>query len=274
MSQPFPPNPYASPTSPPPVAPHAAPSAFKPIDKIEYMRMYNYIFEHPNWMMTVLLGALCMLIPVVGPLVMLGYQYEVVISLMTTQGLRYPEFDFNRFADYLMRGVWPFLVQLVASLVLAPVYLILFFVPFMTLMAIVAAAGERNSPLVFAVGLPLLLMVVIPLSILPAIALMPLMLRAGLAQDFAEAFNFNWAVDFVKKTWREMLVAMLFLALTGGVLAMLGMLACYIGLFAVMPVIFLAQSYLLYQLYSIYLTRGGTPVPVKVAMPQMMGKPM
>lgn len=271
MSHLNPTNPYASPTAPPQPAKPTA-SAFKPIDKIEYMRMYNYVFENPSWLTTVLLSALCLIIPVIGPLVLLGFQYEVVISLLATQGLQYPAFDFNRFGDYLMRGVWPFLVQLVASVVIVPLVFILFGIPLFILLALGAAMGEENGSIVLGIGMPLLMIVLIPLSALPAVLLIPFMLRAGLTQDFAEGFNWNWAVDFLKTTWRELFLAMLFLIVTGGVLAMLGMLACYIGMFVAMPVVFLAQAHLLYQVYGLFLTRGGSPVPVKVAVPQMTGQ--
>src|SRR5687768_5874807 len=104
MSYSDPHNPYASPSAAA-LASGKMP-AFKPIDKIEYVRMYNYVFENPNWLTNVLLTVLCMLIPVIGGLIAIGYQFEVVSSLMLTQGARYPDFNFNRFSDYLMRGLW------------------------------------------------------------------------------------------------------------------------------------------------------------------------
>jgi len=268
MSQPGPfgppptsPNPFQSPQIAPHV-PHPAAPAFKPIDHIQYLRMYQYIFENPNWVMNVLLAALCGLIPVVGPLVLLGYQYEIVLAMLTSGGVRYPDFDFNRFADYLQRGLWPFLVQLVASVVIAPLMLV-FIIPMFVLMGAAAGAGEDAAPFVFLIGIPLLMIILIPISILPALVLLPMQMRAGLAQDFAEGFNFGWVMDFVKKTWLEMFLGLLFLSFTALILAILGVLACYVGLFVVMPLIFLAQAHLLYELYLLYLSRGGTPIPLK-----------
>jgi hypothetical protein len=95
--------------------------------------------------------------------------------------------------------------------------------------------------------------------------MVPPMLRAGLAQDFAEGFNFGWVLDFLKRTWMEMILGLLFLMFSAAVLGVLGLLACYIGLFFVMPVVFLAQAHLNYQLYVLYLSRGGTPIPEKPA---------
>jgi len=263
MSYPNAPNPYASPSAVA-AAPAAGPVTFKPIEKIDYLRMYKYVFENPNWVMNIVLGAVCAIIPVIGPLVMIGYQFEVVSSLLATQGLRYPDFNFNRFVDYLVRGLWPFLVQLVASLVLTPVILIIVLVPIMILGGIAGAAGEKGAGGVFAVGLPLLILIDFPLLVLVSLILVPPLIRAGLARDFAEGFNFNWAIDFLKKTWLESFLALLFIAVSAGLLAILGVLACYIGTFVVMPLIFLAQAHMYYQLYLLYLSRGGSPVVEKV----------
>jgi hypothetical protein len=252
-------NPFASPSMPP-VA--TAGVAGYPTS-IAYTRMYSYVFDNPNWMMNILFGALCSLIPIIGPLPMLGYQFEVIQTLLATQGTRYPDFDFNRFVDYLMGGLWPFLVQMVASLVLTPIMMIIIGVPMVLLFVAAAAAGDDAAPIVFLIGLPLFVLLIIPIAVVPAIFLMPMMLRAGLTQDFMEGFKFDWTMDFVKKTWFEIFLAMLFLAFTATLLAFLGILACYIGMFAVMPLIVLAQAHMLYQLYLIYLSRGGKPVPIK-----------
>jgi hypothetical protein len=258
-------NPFAAPKSPPFTQPPSAIPAFKPIDGIQYLRMYNYIFENPNWLMNVLLTALCNLIPVIGPLVLMGYQYEIAISLLMTGGQRYPDFDFGRFADYLMRGLWPFLVYLVASLVIAPLIILLCVVPFFLLMGIGANAGDNAGPIILLVGFPLLILFSVLVSIIPAIFLLPMLLKAGLQQDFAAAFDFGWVMSFVKKTWSEMLLGLLFLACTALVLMLLGYLACIVGAFASIAIIYLAQAHFLYQLYLLFLSRGGQAVPIKLA---------
>src|SRR5215813_356252 len=86
---------------------------------LELMRAYHYIFENPNWGMNVLWGFLCLLstqlIPFLGQLVFLGYQFEVIESLCLTSGTRYPDFDISRFGDYLGRSIWPFLMMLLSA---------------------------------------------------------------------------------------------------------------------------------------------------------------
>jgi len=108
MSYSDPSNPYSSPPSA-----AGGPNAgwypqVTPISGMDYMRMVTYVFDNPNWLMNIVLVALCSLIPIVGAIVVLGYQYEVVVALLANQGTRYPDFDFGRFVDYLMRGLWPF----------------------------------------------------------------------------------------------------------------------------------------------------------------------
>jgi Protein of unknown function (DUF4013) len=252
-------NPYASPTAV--VVSQPAVGPFKPIDHIEHMRMFHYVFENPNWLMNILLSGLCMLIPIIGGLIVLGYQFEAVAMLLSTQGTRYPDFTFNRFAEYLVRGLWPFLVQLVASIVIVPVLLVAIFVPLLLISVVASAAGDNAEGFVALVGMLMLGLFVFLVTVLLSMMLLPLLLRAGVTQDFAEGFNIGWAIDFVKRTYKEMFLALLFLMVAGGVLSILGMLACYIGLFFVMPIVFLAQAHLYYQLYLLFLSRGGAPMP-------------
>jgi hypothetical protein len=243
---------------------------------MQYMRSYNYIFENPNWLMNVVWGGLCFLsatvIPYVGQLVYLGYQIEVLEALTLNRGTRYPDFDINRFGDYLGRSIWPFLAALVAGLVMVPVMLILMFVTIFGCAGIGAAVGGGGGNgeiggIIAMLGMILGFLLTMAIAIGMNIVVMPMMIRAGLAQEFGAAFEFGWIKDFLKKTWVEMILAMLFLGITSLLLSLLGMLACFVGLFAVIPIVSLAQAHLWYQLYMLYLSRGGTPVPLKPQTP-------
>src|SRR5436190_21917671 len=91
---------------------------------MEYGQIVSYVFQNPNWLINLLMMGVCQLIPIVGPLVLVGYQFEVVEALHRDPRRTYPDFDFGRFVDYLVRGLWPFLVGLVASVVIAPIMMI------------------------------------------------------------------------------------------------------------------------------------------------------
>lgn len=254
-------DPYQPPRTvePKPAAPMAA--------GIRYMYAYNYVFENPNWMTNIMYGFLCMIIPIVGPLVFSGYQFEIVESFCRFPGRGYPDFDFGKFSNYLMRGIWPFLVSLVLVMPMVLVIWIVMFVGFMILGLVASAAGEDAGGIVFAIGVLFFVIVMMALSLGMGLIMQPIMLRAGLSQDFGQAFKLGWAFDFIKRVWFEMVLFQLFFMVTAMPLAMLGYMACIIGMYAAMALILLAQANMLYQLYNLYLARGGEPIPLKEPPP-------
>jgi hypothetical protein len=240
-------NPYAS----PPAVGGAQPP-LRPVTGMDYMRMITYVFENPNWFMTLLLGGLCSIIPVIGPIVLQGYRYETVIVLLGAGGGGYRDFDFNRFGDYLMRGLWPFLVTFACSFALVPFYI-----------AIVLAAIAGGEKAGWVIGLFQMAMAII----MPAamFVLQPMLLRSALTMDFMQAFQLEWVKDFISRVWAELLLGVLFLGVVSMVLIPVGLLACCVGVLLVAPVVALVQANLLFQVYSLYLSRGGTPIPIKMS---------
>ncbi|MEQ8790866.1 MAG: DUF4013 domain-containing protein [Pirellulaceae bacterium] len=255
-------------------------SAFPPLEKdpaapgrlpgdepsMEYLRAFSYVFENPNWLMTLLIGGLCYfsqsVIPVVGGLLFLGYQFEVAEALLRNKGTSYPEFNFDRFSDYLMRGIWPLLVSLVVAMIaIVPVAMVMGVM--MGLFGAVAQAIDDDvAPVLFflMMGVSFLLMMV--LAAVMALFITPMTLRAGLTQQFGEAFNFRWARDFVGRTWLEMILFWCFFMMAAMVLAPLGLAVFCVGIYAVSALMVMAQAHVYYQLYSLYLARGGEPIPL------------
>ncbi|HVT82472.1 MAG TPA: DUF4013 domain-containing protein [Phycisphaerae bacterium] len=69
--------------------------------------------------------ALCFFIPVIGGLVAQGYLITVEKRLIENLDSDAPKFNFSRFSDYLMKGVWPFLLGLILSVVIIPLVMVL-----------------------------------------------------------------------------------------------------------------------------------------------------
>jgi hypothetical protein len=63
----------------------------------QYFASLNYFFEHPDWAVSLLLGGVCLLIPVINTMVILGYRYEIVEMKLRFPDQPYPKFDFSRF---------------------------------------------------------------------------------------------------------------------------------------------------------------------------------
>jgi hypothetical protein len=100
--------------------------------------------------------------------------------------------------------------------------------------------------------------------------MVPISLRAGYTQDFGEAFKFGFVRDFVERMWFETILSMVFLMLCSIPLMIVGMLCCFVGTYFAMAIMMLAQAHLIdYQLYAVYLSRGGEPIPLKHVKPDV-----
>jgi hypothetical protein len=125
--------------------------------------------------------------------------------------------------------------------------------------AVTGNPSSQPSQLVFVIGIIAFMVLMFAVQILMA----PLLLRAGLSQDFASAFSLPYLKDFLSRVGIELVLSFLFLLVTAPFIAALGILALCIGIYAATVVIYFAQYNLYYQLYELYLARGGTPIPLK-----------
>ena len=242
---------------------------------MDYFGAFDMIHRRPDWFVNCMLMFVCMLIPVVGGLVMSGYMYECVEVLHRTRGSYYPKLDFGRFVEYLLRGVGPFLVGLVFATIMVLVMLVGYGIMIAVVVGASAAGGEKNAGAAAGIGalisMVLFFALFMTVSLLGTFVLLPLQLRGGMSSDIGQAFNFNWAMDFVKKTWVEMLLVFLFQLGVGIVAELAIFLTCFVGILVVVGYIFLISAWLQFQLYRVYLSRGGDPIPLKPAPLPMPG---
>ena len=230
--------------------------------RIEYLRSVRYVFEHPEWFKGLLLLAVCTLIPVLSQPMLFGYVYEVVEYLHRKLPGAYPVFDVRRFAIYVTRGIWCYLLVQLAATLLIPLFMFVVEGGMFASLAIIQSNREIG-PLIVGVAAPIVLTGLFLFLLALSIVMLPLYLRAGLTQDFALTFNFRWAVDFVKRMWLETLLINLFSWLASGVMVLVGCaLFCY-GALVAAALMALAGGHLTWQLYELYLARGGEPIPLK-----------
>jgi hypothetical protein len=88
----------------------------------------------------------------------------------------------------------------------------------------------------------------------------PLYIRAGLRRDFASAFSMAFLKGFLKRVWLPLLLSQLFLHVTGSVLVLAGFLVFLVGAYPASALLMLATHHIDYQLYELYLRRGGEPI--------------
>ena len=228
---------------------------------MEYFGAYRFLFESPKWATLLLIGVVCQFVPIVGQFVLMGYLYWVIEAKLRHGPDQFPEFDFNQLGVYLVRGVWPFLVSLVAAI---PLFVLM--IPAFVVFVLSGAAIDQRGggPPWFFIGLIFTgILVFILLSLALHILALPMILRAGLSQDFGSAFSMEFVRDFLGRVWKELLLAMLFLIVSAPFLMLGGFILLFVGIYPAAVLLVFTQQHFQYQLYQLYLKRGGTPIPLK-----------
>src|SRR5262245_16540694 len=220
------------------------------------MRAYQSVFDNPKWMTLLLIGAVCILVPVVGAMVWLGYLFESVETMHRRQRDTWRDFDTNRLVPYLMRGLWVLIVNLILVVVLMPVV-------FLGYIALIGVTAATKEPLVGLLGVLCFIPLVLAISAALTMVTVPLSLRAGLSQDLGTAFNVAFVRDFIGRVWRQMLLAFLFMVVARFVVTLGGLLLCCVGAYPAAALIAMAHVHLEYQLYEEYLRAGGERIPLK-----------
>ena len=234
---------------------------------MKYFEAYQFPFRSPKWVQNLLCCLVAALVPIAGAMVLLGYQFEIVEALhLRGKQDTYPDFDVNRLGKYLMRGAWPFLVQLIVGLPLALVGVIPVIVCYFGMMISMTTAGGSGGSSATPVWVGLLIasyFFLLLIQVVMLVVAVPLMLRAGLMQDFGAAFNWEFIRDYYRRMLVTTFAAKLFLIVSAFVLSLLGLLVC-VGWLLVAPLVQLAQAYLIWELYEEYLRRGGQELALQV----------
>lgn len=239
---------------------------------MNYTAAFSDFFKSPNWVKNLLFGGLCVLstgvIPIVGAMVLVGWHVTGFWMRKDEKFENFPDFDFKYFSEYLQRGLWPFLVTMVAGMAVGLVMWILIMIP-MVLVGLLAGSGDETSGIVgaiiglFSMGLYLVLFITV------SMVLVPLGLRATLTQDFGAAFNMAFLKRFFSLMWKELLLCSLFMLVASLALMVVGMIALCVGMFFTMSLVYFAWAHLAQQLYHLYLSRGGEPIPMS---PKLTGE--
>lgn len=229
---------------------------------VNYIASITDFFKSPNWMMNLLLGGVCVLIPLIGPIVVLGWLITGFWARQDERCETFPDFDFSNFGKYLERGLWPFLVSLAVSmagtLVMIPIVWIL-----MIPMMLIGATGDADAGtcigLVFTV---LIVIVCLLLALALLMVLVPLKIRATITQDFVKSFDLGFVKRFLALTWKEIILSSLFICVSSVVLTFVGMLVFCVGVYFASVLVYFAWTHLSKQLYQLYLSRGGAVIPL------------
>ena len=232
---------------------------------MNYSTSVTDFFKSPNWLMNLLLGGICLLLPIVGPMVVLGWLITGFWARQEEGFVTFPDFDFSHFGKYLERGLWPFLVFLVVmmtfSIVMVPSAWLLM-MPAM-LVGGLSSGGEANASGCFGFFAMVLMMVFFTVMICAMmLVLVPLTIRASLTQDFVKSFDVGFVKRFIALTWMQIVLSSLFVMITGTLFVCLGMIVFCVGIYFAAVLVYFSWIHLQKQLYMLYLSSGGEPVPL------------
>ena len=251
----------AMPTAAPKEEPTPSPAVRQP-RRLAYLEAIRFAFSCPEWILNFVFLIIVGFLPVLGHVAQWGYYYEIVEALCRNPSAAYPKFEFRRFGDYCMRGVWPYVLSMTVWMILYMIFYLPLQLGLQFGLMILLAGDPQVAMLVGAVVGSVVLVGALFVVVGTAVMITPILLRAGLTQDFRLVFQFDWFKGFWRRMWVEETLVVLFLMAAGIALAPVGCLAFGVGLLVVPVVIWIAGSQLQWQLYEIYLERGGEPIPL------------
>ena len=232
---------------------------------MNYSASITDFFKSPNWLMNLLLGGICLLLPIVGPMVVLGWLITGFWARQEEGFVTFPDFDFSHFGKYLERGLWPFLVSVVVSMafsvVMVPSAWVLM-IPAMLVGGLSSGVEANASSCLGFFSMVLMMLFFAVMICAMMLVLVPLKIRASLTQDFVKSFDVGFVKRFLALTWMQIVLSSLFVMITGTLFVCLGMIVFCVGIYFAIVLIYFSWTHLQKQLYMLYLSRGGEPVPV------------
>ena len=232
-----------------------------PVTQLDIGRSMTWMFKSPNWMSNLFWMVLCSLLGtvVIGTLVAYGYQVDIVQRRSRGRDDVVPDFDPNRFVDYLTRGAWPFLVYMILGGIISIAMVVL--IVLTTLICTLPFQGEGEPPPLAIAAMVGGIGVWTVFFMAALMVVMPLCLRAGLMNSFTEGFKIAWGVDFFRRMWPTLILTLIITIALALLAEVVGILLCFVGLFFTMSWLQFVLADLATQLYDIFLSKGGEPVP-------------
>lgn len=228
---------------------------FRPVTSFDLSRMLTAPFKSPNWLMNLLWMFVCHLgsIIVIGNLVLFGYLAEVAESRSGGRSENWPDFNPDRFSEYLMRGLWPFLWSLIWTIPL----LMLVGIPVCTTVALSSFLMQNNNETSGIIVMVIGGIVSMVLYCFAMLAMMASMIHSGLGNDFQKGADVKWIKSYVSTMGLTTVWVGIVFVLVGTVVNTLGFMFFCVGILFTPPILNLMAADLCSQLHDIFVSRGG-----------------
>jgi hypothetical protein len=223
---------------------------------MEYGRAIAFAFEDPDWLKKIGIAALVLLIPLVGPIVVMGWGLEITRRVINLDPSPLPGWD--DFGSYLSKGFQAFVVSLVYILPLLLVVGCGQLVAFGSTAALGNNMDSDTAGLLFtAVGVCSGCLAVI-LGIAAGLFVPAALGRLAETGQLGAALRFNEVFAIFRAAPGPYILSILVVALAAMVLSPIGTLVCGVGALVTSAVISVFSSHLYGQAYNIAkATRGS-----------------
>ncbi len=245
---------------------------------MDYLKGYRVAREDPQWTNKIVVGSVIlvtsMIIPLIGQLALLGWQALIMRRAVHGQDTPLPRLDFDfdylgklvglGFKALLARFLWTLPVMvLVGGLVVC-----MYFGFIAVAVGGVAAAESGGDAGAAFGGLGAMCCMfggyfgVIVLAMLAAIPASVAAMRAELTDDLNQAMKFGEVMQFTKANFGVLFKGTLIIGVVSWLLSMVGVLACFVGIFPVAILGMVAHGHFLAQVYMEHVQAGGATLPV------------
>ena len=203
------------------------------IPKLDIERAFTFVFKDPDWIKKVAVAA-AFAISIVGMPALAGWTLEIQKRVQDGEDDTLPRWTV--IGDFFVDGLKYLLVNFVWFLPFSLIYFAVM-IPYM-LMAINEPSMADNSILPIGVFmLPYLMMPVMMILSFVMYTLMPIISGNYLeTRKIKDAFKFRRMFDLVKVNFWVLLAAAFLGYLGNQVFSMVGMFACFVGMFLTIPI--------------------------------------
>jgi len=230
---------------------------FQPIAHLDLVRLVKSPFVSPNWIVNLVWMLICEFLSlfVIGNIIYLGYAGEVAVARSGGRADQWPDFQIERFGEYFIRGLWPFLWQLIGSFAA----LVVLGVPVLcTVYGAMSLSDQEMPGPALAVGI-IGGVISLTLGLIFAIVMVAINLKSILANDFMAGGEFQFLQAYVTNVSLTTLLAFLYLWLLSILYMFCGLLLFCVGVMLVSPMLRLVTCDLLAQLHDVHMSYGGPP---------------
>lgn len=188
---------------------------------MDFSRALTFQFQDARWPQKLLLAALLSLIPILGPMVVLGWSLRITRAVFHHEAQELPELDL---AEDLVRGVKAWGLNLVYGL---PVIVVAF--PLSIGMGILLAASDGRTAMIWTLLALCLTGFLVVYSLVLAFVLPAAYARfLAVEEQFSAGLDFRAVIALIRRA-----PAAYFLVFIGGILcgfiSLFGLVACVIG---------------------------------------------